>query len=621
MTDLISQHLDLWTSAIASKSSAGRGNTTPSPTHPIGHKGEGRGEGNPTSTRNAKYTAYGIKKLRELILELAVRGKLVPQDPNDEPASVLLERISVEKKRLIKEGKIKNQNPLPEINDDEKSFGLPSGWEWVRLQDVSAYIQRGKGPKYADQGQVRVISQKCIQWNGFDLLQAKYVDDDSITSYQPERFLVENDLLWNSTGTGTVGRINVLAKVKPNSLVADSHVTVIRPLNINSNFILCYISAPGIQQRIEPGSEKALVSGTTNQVELNTSEVIRLVVPIPPLAEQHRIVAKVDELMALCDQLEQQQADNIAAHQTLVQTLLDTLTQAADAAEFEQAWNRIADHFDTLFTTELSIDQLKQTLLQLAVMGRLVPQDLNDEPANNLLEKIAIKKNKLIKEKKIRRLKVLDQISQIDKPYILPRGWIWCRLEEFALFENGDRSSRYPNSSDLVECGVPFFGAPDIVNGKLEFTSELRFITMEKFSQLSNGKLVDRDFIILLRGSVGKIAQFYANTNHKTGFINAQMLIIRLLELDMAGYVNYFFKSDVFLTSISKSKSGAVIQQIPASEISKLIVPLPPLAEQHRIVAKVDELMALCDALKGRIAAAQTTQLQLADAIVEQAVA
>ncbi|WAR44704.1 restriction endonuclease subunit S domain-containing protein [Methylomonas rapida] len=213
MVDAITENLDLWSSAIFNKSTAGRGTSD-------------------------KQTAYGIKKLRELILELAVRGKLVPQDPNDEPASVLLEKIAVEKERLVKEGKIKKQNPLPEINDDEKSFGLPSGWEWVRLQDVSAYIQRGKGPKYADQGQVRVISQKCIQWNGFDLLQAKYVDDDSITSYQPERFLVENDLLWNSTGTGTVGRINVLAKVKPNSLVADSHVTVIRPLNINSNFIL-----------------------------------------------------------------------------------------------------------------------------------------------------------------------------------------------------------------------------------------------------------------------------------------------------------------------------------------------------------------------------------------------
>ena len=149
-----------------------------------------------------------------------------------------------------------------------------------------------------------------------------------LASYQPERFLEQDDLLWNSTGTGTVGRINVLGVVKPNLLVADSHVTVIRPIKVNSNFIWCYVAAPGIQLKIEPGSENTLVSGTTNQVELNTSAVIRLVVPVPPLNEQQRIVDKVEELMALCDQLEQQQTDSNAAHQTLVEILLGTLTDS-----------------------------------------------------------------------------------------------------------------------------------------------------------------------------------------------------------------------------------------------------------------------------------------------------
>jgi type I restriction enzyme S subunit len=164
MVEVITEHLDVWTSAQIKKNTVGRGS-------------------------NGKHTAYGIKKLRELILELAVRGRLVPQDPNDEPASMLLEKITKEKTRLIKEGNIKKQTPLPEIREDEKPFGLPNGWEWVRLQDISSYIQRGKGPKYADQGQVRVVSQKCVQWSGFNLLQAKHVDDESLANYQPERFL------------------------------------------------------------------------------------------------------------------------------------------------------------------------------------------------------------------------------------------------------------------------------------------------------------------------------------------------------------------------------------------------------------------------------------------------
>jgi type I restriction enzyme M protein len=277
--EVIIDSLDVWTSAVDMKSSARRGS-------------------------NGNQEAYGVTKLRELILELAVRGKLLPQDHIDEPARVLLEKIMAEKERMIEEGLIKKKKPLPEIADDEKLFALPNGWEWSRLQDVSSYVQRGKGPRYADSGEVQVVSQKCIQWSGFDLSQARFVDDASLSGYQAERFLRSNDLLWNSTGTGTVGRINVLPEIDTNTLVADSHVTVIRPLMVSSQFLHCVIAAAGVQKRIEPEHENSLVSGTTNQVELNLSSVIQLVIPVPPLDEQHRIVSKVNELMALCDALD-----------------------------------------------------------------------------------------------------------------------------------------------------------------------------------------------------------------------------------------------------------------------------------------------------------------------------
>jgi len=201
-------HLDIWTGAWLKKAGTGRG-------------------------KNGKLSPYGVQKLRELILELAVRGRLVPQDPNDEPASVLLEKIAEEKARLVKEGKIKKPKKLPEISEEEEPFDLPVSWEWRRLQDVTEYIQRGKGPKYADFGRVRVISQKCIQWSGFDLSPSRYVDDQTLEKYQPERFLREGDLLWNSTGTGTVGRVAIVPKLDDLVAVADSHVTVIRPLRGN----------------------------------------------------------------------------------------------------------------------------------------------------------------------------------------------------------------------------------------------------------------------------------------------------------------------------------------------------------------------------------------------------
>lgn len=268
-------------------------------------------------------TEDSIEQLKQTILQLAVMGKLVKQDPNDETASELLNKIAKEKEKLVKKGKLKKQLTLAQITENEKSFEIPLSWEWSRLQNLTVYIQRGKGPKYSLDGKVQVVSQKCIQWSGFDLFQAKYIEDSSIKDYQPERFLRNDDLLWNSTGTGTVGRINVLNNIIADSLVADSHVTVIRPILINSSFLCYYLKSPIIQQRIKPGSINALVSGSTNQVELNTSSVNSVLIPVPPLLEQHRIIVRVNELFEMCESLK----DKIIKTQKLKISLSKTIIE------------------------------------------------------------------------------------------------------------------------------------------------------------------------------------------------------------------------------------------------------------------------------------------------------
>jgi type I restriction enzyme S subunit len=226
---------------------------------------------------------------------------------------------------MVEEGLIKKQKDQVPIHENEKPFALPSSWKWHRLQESSEYIQRGKGPKYADQGSVRVVSQKCVQWSGFNTDLARYILDSSLEKYQPERFIRSNDLLWNSTGTGTVGRVNRIKDAPPNSLVADSHVTIVRSLLKDSSVIFTYLSSAGVQSRVEPTHSNPLVSGTTNQVELNTSAVNSLPVPLPPLPEQHRIVAKVDELMELCDQLKA----SLATAQATQLNLTDSLVERA----------------------------------------------------------------------------------------------------------------------------------------------------------------------------------------------------------------------------------------------------------------------------------------------------
>ncbi|MDR5899628.1 restriction endonuclease subunit S [Halomonas vilamensis] len=576
--ELITEHLDLWTGAVTKKSSSGRGT-------------------------NGKVELTGVKKLRELILELAVRGKLVEQNSTDEPASMLLEKIADEKAQLAKEGKIKKSKMLPEVDEEEKPFDLPDGWQWARMEAISEYIQRGKGPKYADSGKVRVVSQKCIQWSRFDLKSARFVDDNSLSGYQDERYIRENDILWNSTGTGTVGRA-IVVKRQQCSIVADSHVTIIRPLVSEPRHILNYILSPSVQQRIEPDHENSLVSGTTKQVELNSTSVKMLAVPLPPLNEQHRIVQKVDELMALCDRLEQQTSDQLEAHETLVDTLLGTLTQSENTTELADNWARIKDHFDTLFTTEQSIGKLKQTILQLAVMGRLVEQDAGDEPAYELLKRIAEEKVRLVAVRKLKKQKPLAEIVEEEKPFELPSGWHWARFGDVCSIKG--ELVRPENFPDLRQV------APDCIEKGTGLITENRTVKESGVKGPNSRFFAGQIVYSKIRPSLSKAALVdfdglcSADMYPIDAFIDARFLLTEIL-------------SEVFLQQVRIAENRIKMPKLNQESLTGFVLPIPPLAEQHRIVQKVDELMALCDQLQERLNQASDTRYQLAGAVVEGA--
>ena len=591
LPSLLTGQLDIWTSAETEKKS-----------------GRGRSGGNGTSV-------YGIKKLRELILELAVRGKLVPQDPNDEPAGELLKRIQFEKAKMIAEGKIKKDKPLPPISDEEKPFELPRGWEWVRFGEACSYIQRGKGPAYVDNSEFLVISQKCVRWTGLDLTQARFIDPESVSKYETIRLLCEGDVLWNSTGTGTIGRACLVPPLLDQQfLVADSHVTVVRPIGLWSVFLCRWIQSPSVQSQIE-----GVASGTTNQIELNTSTVISRPLPLPPLPEQHRIVTKVDELMALCDQLENQHINAAEAHEKLVTHLLGMLTQSQSTEDFSTNWQRIAAHFDMLFTTETSIDALKQTLLQLAVMGKLVPQDPNDEPARELLKRIRAEKDKLIAKGKIKKDKPLPPISDEEKPFELPSGWEWASLDEISEVGTGATPLRkkpeYFNPASISW----------LTSG--ETSNPYIFETEQYVSPLA---LKETNLTIYPKGTL--IVAMYGQGKTR-GQITELMIeattnqacaAIRLINPDEfhRKYVKLFFEK--IYDEIRELAAGGAQPNLNLNKVKKTTLPLPPLAEQHRIVTKIDELMALCDQLKSRITQASQLQKKLADGadgVVEQAIA
>ncbi|QGH03739.1 restriction endonuclease subunit S [Streptococcus dysgalactiae] len=249
-------------------------------------------------------------KLKKSILQYAMQGKLVVQDPNDEPVEVLLEKIRAEKQKLYEEGKLKKKD-LAEIvvteGDDsspykEVPYSIPRSWKWVRLNDITSYIQRGKSPKYSTIPKYPVIAQKCNQWSGFSIELAKFVSPDTVDSYQEERLLKDGDLMWNSTGLGTLGRLAIYSEVKNpyGWAVADSHVTIIRLLLkfIDYHFIYHFLASPIVQNVIE---EQA--SGSTKQKELATTTVKNYLIPLPPLTEQQRIVSKISQVFSVIESL------------------------------------------------------------------------------------------------------------------------------------------------------------------------------------------------------------------------------------------------------------------------------------------------------------------------------
>ncbi|EPO4417564.1 restriction endonuclease subunit S [Escherichia coli] len=581
---LIVDHMETWTSALQTRSTAGRGSS-------------------------GKIDLYGIKKLRELILELAVRGKLVPQDPNDEPASELLKRIAAEKAELVKQGKIKKQKPLPEISEEEKPFELPEGWEWARINDIASFTNgyAFKSSEFQNSG-VGIVKIGDIDSSGFiSTAGMSYVSEKKINVLPEEMRVNPGDMVIAMSGA-TTGKLG-FNKTKSTFLL-NQRVGKIVTYSVDKEFIYHYLST-----RIEENLSISLGSAIPN---ISTAQINNIIIPIPPSDEQVKIIARVKLLISLCDQLEQQSLTSLDAHQQLVETLLGTLTDSQNAEELAENWARISEHFDTLFTTEASVDALKQTILQLAVMGKLVPQDPNDEPASELLKRIAQEKAQLVKEGKIKKQKPLPPISDEEKPFELPEGWEWCKFGLTSEFINGDRGSNYPNKNEYVSQGIPWINTGHIEkNGTLTVT-EMNFITEGKFNELRSGKIQKGDLVYCLRGATfGKTAFVIP---YETGAIASSLMIIRPFITEMGGYIYNYLTSPFGRSQIYRFDNGSAQPNLSANSVMLYSFPYPPLTEQYRIFSQVGLLHELCDKLKTRIKTAQQTQLHLADALTDAAI-
>jgi type I restriction enzyme S subunit len=578
---LITQHIDTWTSAVKTKSTTGRGS-------------------------RKKLDLYGIKKLRELILELAVRGKLVPQEPNDEPASVLLERIAAEKAQLVKDKKLKKQKSGGKVIDDEVLFDLPSSWEWTRLSEIAEI-----GPRNTD-----VKDELEVSFIPMPLISTSYKGDhgSEIKHWKDIKkgytHFCDGDIaLAKITPCFENSKAAVFSNLKNGIGAGTTELHVARPVTdlFEALFVLLYLKAPMF---LKVGETK--MTGSAGQKRVPKDFFAGNPLPFPPQKEQHRIVAKVDELMTLCDQLEQQTEASIEAHQLLVITLLNTLTNSADADELMENWARISDHFDTLFTTEESIDQLKQTILQLAVMGKLVPQDPNDEPASVLLERIAEEKTQLIKDKKIKKQKALPPIADDEKPFDQPKGWEWCRLINLVTIL-GDGLHGTPEYSEHGE--YFFINGNNLSNGTIKIKPETKRVAEEQYLKYKK-KLNDRTVLVSINGTLGNVG-FY---NNEAVMLGKSACYFNLFQNISKNYVKNIIQSPYFRDYALSVATGSTIKNLGLKAMNSFVLGVPPLQEQNQIVDKIDELMILCEHLKVQLKESQTTQLHLTDAIIEQAV-
>ena len=475
---------------------------------------------------------FDAQALREKILDLAMRGKLVPQDPNDESASVLLEKIKAEKAELIKEKKIKKTKPLPPITDDEKPFDIPDSWEWVRLGDVGNWAA-GATP-----------SRKHPEYYGGNIpwLKTGDLNDDVVedTTEKITKLGVENSSVKiNKPGNvliamygATIGKLGIVGNKE---LVTNQACCGCTPFNGVYNWYLFYYLFASRKRLIDLGSGGA-------QPNISKQKIENFSFPLPPLSEQSRIAAKIAQLFALLRKVESS-TQQYAKLQTL----------------------------------------LKSKVLDLAMRGKLVKQDPNDEPASVLLEKIKTEKAELVKEKKIKKSKPLPPITDEEKPFDIPDSWKWVRISDVLDVRDGTH-----DTPKYVADGIPLITSKNISNGKLDFTN-INFISKDDFEKINERSKVDKgDIIFAMIGTIGN--PVLVDTDTKFGIKNVALLKHFTDKLNMDFILDYLLVLQVIWNS---NATGAVQKFVSLRKIRKSVLPLPPFKEQKKIVRKIDQIFRM----------------------------
>ena len=539
-----------------------------------------------------------IARLRRFILDLAVRGKLVPQDQNDEPASALLQRIGKEKTRLERTGKIKIQKALQELLDGEEPFGMPDGWTSAHLTEIAVCLDYMREPINGAERDKRIegkAQDELYPYYGATQQQG-WIDD----------YLFDEELaLLGEDGVPFFDPMRAKAYLISGKTWVNNHAHVFKGILISHSYLVHYLNVFDFAGR---------VVGATRS-KLNQARALDIPILLPPLAEQHRIVAKVDELMGLCDRLEAARAGREATRDGLAAASLARLN-APDPETFPDDASFALSALPALTSRPDQIKQLRQTILNLAVRGKLVPQDANDEPASGLLKRIAKEKARLVKTAAIPAKKepLRDSTRLSDD---LPASWLLIALGEVCnLVTSGSRGwAEFYSTS-----GPGFIRAQNIRFGKLRL-DDMAFVNPPLNSEGSRTQVAKNDLLIVITGA-GVTNPVLLDHDPGEAYVSQHVGLVRPSDHRLSAWLLLCLMADAGgRAELVERAYGAGKPGLNLDNIRSLSIPLPPLAEQHRIVAKVDKLMGLCDRLEASLTATATTRRRLLDALLAEALA
>lgn len=535
----------------------------------------------------------GVARLREMVLDLAVHGRLVEQCDTDDSVTAWLNHVSTQKADLIAKKQIPKQTVLGELADEEHPFALPKGWVFVRLGQIANKIGSGSTPKggrevYVDEGIPFLRSQNV--WNdGLHLDDVAY-----ITAAEHERMsgtkVLGQDILLNITGA-SLGRCALVPSDFGEANVSQ-HVTIIRLTDpeIRHYIHLCILS-PYTQSMIW-GRQVGMAREGLSKKVLEQFEI-----PLPPIQEQQRILAKVDELMALCDRLEAQQQARRKLQNALRQSTLQAMASATSPHELQEGWKRLRDSLGDLFTEPGDVAGLREMVRALAIQGRLVAQNPNDKHASDLLCEISANKQKMISSGQLRREMPWPQVSKQEAPFQVPEGWVWVRFGEVTINRDGERVPVSSVDRANVEKLYDYYGASGAIDKINDFIFDKTLLLVGE----DGANLINRSTPI-------------AFLAHGKYWVNNHAHVIDATHRELLDYLKLFLNS----ISLEPYVTGTAQPKLNQAKLNNIPVAMPPLAEQSRIVAKVDELMALCDRLEQQLQQAQTVAQQYAHAALSR---